>query len=99
LDKRLKEAVRNLLNAKRGEVEDLVLFGSFAENKIGVSSDVDILIIIKNSEKRFIDRGEDFKDYFSNIGLNVDLFIYTRKEVEKGIPFVEKAISKGIHLL
>lgn len=96
LHARIKTAVRKILQ-ERKEIEDLVMFGSCAENKISVASDVDILIIVKDSEKNFIDRQLDYKDYFGNVGINVDLFVYTRKEVNKHIPFVEKALAKGIH--
>jgi len=96
LEARLREAMRKML-AERGEIEDTVLFGSFADKKAGIYSDVDILLIVKDSDKNFIDRQMDYRDYFSNIDLNVDLFVYTRKEVDRGIPFVEKALSKGRH--
>ena len=96
INKKLEQAVKKLLS-ERSEIEDAVLFGSFAEDKATVSSDLDILLILKDSDKRFIDRQEDYKDYFDDMGLNVDLFIYTREEVNKGIPFVDKALSNGRH--
>src|SRR3989338_2296706 len=93
---KLEQAMKRMLSEKR-EIEDAVLFGSFAEGKAGVGSDMDILIIAKDSKKPFIDRPLDYKDYFSDIGLDADIFVYTRKEIDSGIPFAEKALSMGRH--
>jgi predicted nucleotidyltransferase len=93
---RLREAMKEILS-ERSEIEDAVLFGSFADKKAGIYSDLDILLVVKDSDKSFIDRQMEYKDYFNDIGLNVDLFVYTRKEVDRGISFVEKALSKGRH--
>jgi predicted nucleotidyltransferase len=96
LNEKIKQAIKRMLTEK-SEIEDVVLFGSFAENKATVSSDVDILLVLKSSDKNFIDRQLDYRDYFSDIDLNVDIFAYTQGEVSKGNPFVEKALSKGLH--
>jgi len=96
LDARIKTAVKKMLK-ERKDIDDVVLFGSFAEGRAGVSSDVDILIIVKDSDKSFIDRQLDYRDYFGDIGLNVDIFVYTQEEAQKHNPFIEKALSTGLH--
>ena len=62
--------------------DEVILFGSLAEDKATAFSDADILIVVKDSAKRFIDRSVDFAPYFQNIGVEVDLFVYTKKEIE-----------------
>lgn len=81
LMKRLQQAARRI-RATNANVEKVILFGSLAEDKATAFSDADILIVVKDSMKRFIDRSIDFVPYFQNIGVEVDLFVYTRKEIE-----------------
>jgi predicted nucleotidyltransferase len=81
LRKRIQKAARRILSAN-SNVEKVILFGSLAEDKATALSDADILIVVKNSAKRFIDRSVDFAPYFQNIGVEVDLFVYTGKEIE-----------------
>jgi len=81
LRKKIQKAARRILSTN-SNVEKVILFGSLAEDKATAFSDADILIVVKDSAKRFIDRSIDFTPYFQNIGIEVDLFVYTRKELE-----------------
>ncbi len=81
LRKRIQKAARRILSTN-ANVEKVILFGSLSEDKATAFSDADILIVVKDSAKRFIDRSIDFAPYFQNIGIEVDLFVYTRKELE-----------------
>ncbi len=51
---------------RRPEVEKIGLFGSYAADTYGPASDVDLLIILRQSSKRFPDR---ISDYFRKIFL------------------------------
>lgn len=100
LNKELLET--NILNAvntlvdNRLEVKKVILFGSIAENRGLPSSDVDILIVVKESKDRFLDRALCFQSYFEDVGLGVDLFVYTEEEITKhNIPLVNSAMKKG----
>lgn len=44
----------------RLEVEKIGLFGSYATDTFGPASDVDLLIILRQSSKRFLDRIPDY---------------------------------------
>lgn len=94
LKDRIKKAAEKLAK-ENSIVERVVLFGSVSQDRPTAFSDVDILIVVRHSDKRFIDRADDFISYFENIGMNVDLFVYTNKEAESGSDFLDKAISKG----
>ncbi len=62
-------------------VERVILFGSFARNTQTRKSDVD-LIVIKQTDKRFFDRYDDFNDIESYVCMPVDCLIYTPAEWE-----------------
>lgn len=93
----IKEAAR-AIKSSHPEVEEMVLFGSLAEGRATAFSDADILIIVSESAKRFIDRRADFIDYFQGIGLNIDLFVSTRREIEQNSSFLSRCVKQGIPL-
>ena len=92
LKEKLKESAHKLIQEKP-EVEKVVLFGSLAKNCATAFSDADILIAVAFSDKRFIDRPDEFRKYFEGLGLSVDLFVYTQEEIAQDMPFAERALS------
>jgi predicted nucleotidyltransferase len=80
-------------------VEKILLFGSAATGRATPASDVDIIIIVTTCENRFIDRAADFIDYFSEIDLSVDIFVYTKDEIAVDPPPIFRtAVKTGIVL-
>lgn len=83
------------------EAEELILFGSFAKGNFTAYSDVDIAIIVERAEKKFIERQDEFIDYFLSIPLDVNVLVYTRSEIEgmlkKRNSFIRE-ILKGVRL-
>ena len=57
-------------------------------------SDLDIFIIIEETELRFFDRIERYQDLFSDIEIGVDLFPYTECESDAGL--ARQAKNKGV---
>lgn len=57
------------------------LFGSYATDTFGPASDVDLLIILRHSSKRFLERIPDFLP--ENLAVSCDVFPYTEGEIEK----------------
>lgn len=95
LESKINAAVKRL-TAECQEVMTVILFGSVAEDKATVSSDIDILIVVKESKYRFIDRPLQFGKYFEGIGLGVDIFVYTSQELRNNtIPLAKSAFKKG----
>ena len=98
-----REALRkNLLKAagriakERPEVTRIILFGSVAEDRAGPWSDVDILIVVRDTSVRFIDRALAYLPYFAEAGVGADLFVYTKsEETERSIPLLENAHKNG----
>lgn len=96
LETNLRECVQ-LLVARQKEVEKIILFGSVAENRETVHSDVDLLIMVSMTKERFIDRPLQYKNYFADLGLGTDIFVYTESEFARS-PFYNKINSKGMIL-
>ena len=95
LRQRLMSAVKTLA-FKRHEVVRVILFGSVAEEREIPGSDVDIMIIVEECKERFLDRSDKYFEYFENVGIPVELFVYSRDEVEAGkIPLVRTAMRDG----
>lgn len=65
--------------AEHPEVEEIIVFGSFAKGNYAPGSDVDILIVLSDSDRPFRDRIPELLPGAFPVGL--DLFPYTRAEI------------------
>jgi predicted nucleotidyltransferase len=83
---------------RRYNPEKIILFGSYARGDTDEYSDLDV-VIIKNTEKRFLERLVEVAKYLDNDLGNVDVFVYTGAEFEemqrKENPFIEKVLAEG----
>ncbi len=61
------------------EIEEIVVFGSYAVGNYAPGSDLDVFILLSHSERSVRDRVPDFLPGSFPVG--VDLFPYTRAEV------------------
>jgi predicted nucleotidyltransferase len=94
----LREAALNI-GTSRPEVQTVAVFGSAATGRAVPGSDADVLIVASESSARILDRPLLFSSFFENIGVGVDLFVYTANEVRRGtIPLVRHALDSGIVL-
>ncbi len=66
---------------RRPDVKKVGLFGSYATEAFGPASDVDLLIILRRSRKRFLDRIPDYLP--ENLSVGCDVFPYTDDEINK----------------
>jgi predicted nucleotidyltransferase len=99
LKSRIRRAAGNLSRDHEAVVR-VILFGSVASGRALPSSDADILVVVREIALPFIDRANRFRDYFADIGLGVDLFVYTEQEIAAGsIPLAVTALRTGIDLL
>ena len=98
LKSRIMQAVTKL-SREHEAVTQVVLFGSVACDRAVPSSDADILVVVRDSDTPFLDRSSLFRGYFSDIGVGVDLFVYTQQEVASSrIPVAVTALRTGIEL-
>ena len=94
--KKLSE-LASLIITKDNSIRKIILFGSIANDTYTTTSDADLLIILKDSNLRMIDRIPDLLLHFVNAPVPVDVFPYTENEI-KHIPFAQKALREGIDL-
>ena len=95
---RITRAATNLAGQHEAVVR-VVLFGSVASDRAVPSSDVDLLVLVRACDMPFLDRAALFREYFMDLGVGVDLFVYTEREVATGnIPIAARALRTGIVL-
>jgi len=73
-------------------VEKIILFGSLAERRAVPGSDADILIILKEEDRKFTDRIGEWLGRFP-VDFPVEVFPCTEKEHN---PVIEEAMKKGV---
>ena len=95
LIKKLKKYI-NIITKKRREIEKIILFGSFAENNFTAFSDIDLIFIVSESKERFIDRASIYMNFFRDINLELEIFVYTKEELKNlDIPLLKTALKTG----
>ena len=83
------------------EIDQIILFGSYARGDYHENSDID-LIIIGSFQERFFERIGKILD-LSPSDLNIEPLVYTKEEFNKmqqnENPFILTVISEGIALI
>jgi len=75
-------------------IEQVYLFGSYAWGNPTEDSDLDLLIIIEESDERRYKRQNIGFDALWGLGIPKDLFVYTKKEFEQGLKDTVSLCSK-----
>lgn len=87
---------------QNANVEQVYLFGSLIRGNYGPGSDADICIVLKCDDRRFIDRIPSFLDHFIEVNISVDVFPFTRQEIEQmsqtGNSFYREILVNGVEL-
>lgn len=82
------------------ELEEVGLFDSYATDTYGPASDVDLLIILRQSNRRFLDRIPDYLP--ENLSTCCDVFPYTDEEVARmkreGMPWISHVLKEVVWL-
>jgi predicted nucleotidyltransferase len=96
----VREAARRV-GERDPSVVRVVLFGSLADGTATAASDADIMIELSHSDLRLLDRPPYYMDGFADLGLPVDLFVYTTAEVHAADPppVAQHALRTGLPLL
>ena len=91
-----RKAVENLAEA-HPEVQKLFLFGSMARGDAVPGSDVDLLLVVSESNHSFLDRTTHYR--LSGVPVGVHVFPYTEAELAKmlaeGNGFIRQALAEG----
>jgi uncharacterized protein len=92
----IQELDRIIGRIDRAGVQKIILFGSLAEGTVGLTSDID-LIIIKETNERFLDRLDTvYREIEPNVA--VDVLVYTSQEIadmSSWNSFIKQALKKG----
>ncbi len=78
---------------QRPEVEAVVLFGSLARDEFAVGSDIDLLLVLRESRLPFPDRIPHYIP--TGVPVDVQVFPYTLEEVRRGHPLAQEALRTG----
>jgi predicted nucleotidyltransferase len=83
---------------KKYEPEKIIVFGSYARGDIDEESDLDF-VVIKETDKRFLERLIEVAKLIDNDLGQVDVFVYTPEEFQRMIewenPFIENVLKEG----
>ena len=94
----LADAVQEIVAAlaRRPEVERAILFGSYAEGRRDLFTDLDILIVTRSS-LAFVARTAEMYQYLSP-AVDADLLVYTPDELERNRDrgFIAQVLQKGV---
>ncbi|MEW5693949.1 MAG: nucleotidyltransferase domain-containing protein [Candidatus Hydrogenedentota bacterium] len=96
---RFEREIREIVDAIKTKYkpQKIILFGSFSSEEINEHSDID-LCIIKETDKRFIDRIGDVLDIIDS-SFPVEAVVYTVEEFDRmkreKNPFINEIIKKG----
>jgi predicted nucleotidyltransferase len=94
---RAVEAHARVLAARRPEIEEIRVFGSLVKGTAVPGSDVDLLIVLGESDRPFLDRIATYLP--GAFPCPVDVFPYTRGEIARmtaeGNPLIAAALGEG----
>ncbi len=97
LEKELKRIVPLLV--EEYQPERIILFGSLVSGKMDEWSDIDLLIVVKESNRRPLDRALEAYSLLGDYKEPIDLFVYTSAEIalllEEGSSFVAEILARG----
>jgi len=89
--KEIQNSARRLGQSDENVLE-IVLFGSLAERKAVPGSDADILIVLKDDKRSFMEGVAAWQEKFS-LGFPIEVFPYTEKELD--CPIAVEALKTG----
>lgn len=84
-----QKIIEELKSISRAIVEEdsnvagIYLFGSLVKNSYAPGSDADVLVLLKEDNRRFIDRIPHYAKFFLDVSVPVEVFPYTEKEIKK----------------
>jgi len=100
---RILKALEDLIQEwtrEHPEIEQVILFGSFARGDYYHGSDVDVLIILNESTKPFLSRIAEFLP--RSFPVDIDVFPYTLEEVNRIArdphSIITKALTEGRYM-
>lgn len=94
IDKNVIKQVVDIL-VKTAHPSKIILFGSGARNQMTEESDMDLIVV----EKEVQNKGQEMvrlRNAIGNIGIGVDLLVYSQKEIEEWGHLPGTALYEGL---
>jgi predicted nucleotidyltransferase len=76
----IKEVKRKLIEAYSPEIKEIYLFGSYAWGSPDEHSDLDIIVVVKDSDVKSFKRGLKGMRALRGMGIAKDIVVYTEEE-------------------
>ena len=95
----VRRAVDSLV-ARRSGVEEVWLFGSLATGRATPRSDADLLIVVREDDRRPMDRAPEFLGLLEGLGRPVDVLVLTSHEwkARAGSALHREVTGRGVRL-
>jgi len=85
------------IRLQNNNIRKIVLFGSLVNDTYTALSDADLLVVLKESNQRIVDRIPEMLLAFIDSPVPVDVFPYLEDELEK-VPLAQNALRNGLVL-
>lgn len=83
-------------------VKEVRLFGSLATGRHAPGSDADILIVLRDDPRPFLERVSHYLPLLQTSSIPVEVFPYTKAEIERmvaaGNAFLKRALEESVKL-
>jgi len=90
-------ALADKVRLRNNNIKKIVLFGSLVNDTYTALSDADLLVILKESKQRMVDRIPEMLLAFLDAPVPVDIFPYREDELAH-TPLAQKALEQGLVL-
>ncbi|PSB19823.1 DNA polymerase III subunit beta [filamentous cyanobacterium CCP1] len=77
--------------------EQIILFGSYAYGEPNDDSDIDLLIVVSESDEPSYRRSRKAYAALRGIGVSTDLIVMTREEVQRKADVLSSLASQAVH--
>ncbi|NJN88049.1 MAG: nucleotidyltransferase domain-containing protein [Leptolyngbyaceae cyanobacterium SL_7_1] len=77
--------------------EQVILFGSYAYGEPNVDSDIDLLVIVADSDEPRHRRAQKAYHFLWGLPIPTEVIVMTRKEVERSATVVTSLVYQALH--
>ncbi len=94
---RLAHSLAEISSKLKGRVSAAYTFGSASTGDFSNSSDIDLILVVADSDTPFIQRGYQFKDLFA-VYPKLDVLVYTESELAQQLADSSLGFWKSVRL-
>ena len=94
---RLTESLAKIVLKLKNRVEAAYTFGSASTGTISPESDIDLILVVNDPKRPFVQRGFDFLDLYE-VYPKLDILVYTQSELEAQLGDSLQGFWKSVRL-